>query len=104
MGTLIEFCGDLDTAEGEVVAGVLSAWLGVGLRPRIRLLGWEIYHEGRTVEVFAQEALGFSQPCTLVSGTAAVEPEEAHVLFGALHARCVERGRLPPGRQNRTVF
>ncbi|WP_106403291.1 hypothetical protein [Actinocorallia populi] len=94
MGKVIEFCGSLDTGEEEPVAEVLGVWLGVGLRLRlrIRLLGWEVHHEDRTVEVYAQEALGLSRPCALVSGTAAVGPEEAHALFGALHALCVERG------------
>lgn len=92
MESVIEFCGSLDTGDGEVVAGVLGAWLGVEPRLRIRLLGWEVHHEGETAEVFVQEALGLSHPCALVSGTASVGLEEAHALFGALHAHCVERG------------
>ncbi|GAB2841140.1 hypothetical protein GCM10022221_45570 [Actinocorallia aurea] len=88
----VDFTGSMGTADGEAVAEVLGAWLGLDLKVRVRLHGWEVHHDADRIEVYAYEALGSSTPLTLFSGAAALSFAEAHPLFASLHAHCVSRG------------
>ncbi len=81
LGMAVGFCGSLDVEDGALVAGLLGEWLGLGLRPKVRLLGWEVYHDGEAVEVYAREALAHELEYQEELGEgAAPADEDIHIL------------------------